>query len=59
MFALSTRLFTNYIAAIGIDPLRAMDTLKTVFVEGLRPSQTYGVMSSAVSLPNRTSTGQA
>ena len=28
-------------------------------VEGLRPSQPNGVMSSAVSLPNHTFTGQA
>ena len=30
-----------------------------VFVEVLRPSQPNGVMSSAVSLPNHTFTGQA
>ena len=31
----------------------------SVCVEVLRPSQTNGVMSSAVSLPNHTFTGQA
>ena len=30
-----------------------------VCVEVLRPNQPYGVMSSAVSLPNHTFTGQA
>ena len=30
-----------------------------VYVEVLRPSQPNGVMSSAVSLPNHTFTGQA
>ena len=30
-----------------------------VYVEILRPSQPYGVMSSAVSLPNSSFTGQA
>ena len=33
--------------------------LDTVCVEVLRPSQPDGVMSSAVSLPNHTFTGQA
>ena len=32
---------------------------KSVCVEVLRPSQPNGVMSSAVSLPNHTFTGQA
>ena len=32
---------------------------QTVCVEVLRPSQPNGVMSSAVSLPNHTFTGQA
>ena len=34
-------------------------TVKFVCVEVLRPSQPNGVMSSAVSLPNHTFTGQA
>ena len=37
----------------------ADDTLMFVCVEVLRPSQPNGVMSSAVSLPNHTFTGQA
>ena len=35
------------------------DTVLFVCVEVLRPSQPNGVMSSAVSLPNHTFTGQA
>ena len=37
---------------------RPRDFLKFVCVEVLRPSQPNGVMSSAVSLPNHTFTGQ-
>ena len=36
-----------------------MSRVLFVFVEVLRPSQPNGVMSSAVSLPNHTFTGQA
>ena len=38
----------------------SLNTLRMfVCVEGLRPSQLNGVMSSTVSLPNHTFTGQA
>ena len=39
--------------------LPGRDPLMFVCVEVLRPSQPNGVMSSAVSLPNHTYTGQA
>ena len=38
---------------------KSMLKVKIVCVEVLRPSQPNGVMSSAVSLPNHTFTGQA
>ena len=38
---------------------QAEDAIAFVCVEVLRPSQPNGVMSSAVSLPNHTFTGQA
>ena len=46
------------VATILLDTL-AMDTEGCLCVEVLRPSQPNGVMSSAVSLPNHTFTGQA
>ena len=39
--------------------LRSTQNILFVCVEVLRPSQPNGVMSSAVSLPNHTFTGQA
>ena len=41
------------------DTLPTLQGNKIVCVEVLRPSQPNGVMSSAVSLPNHTFTGQA
>ena len=43
----------------GIGPCSGMKHFLSVCVEFLRPSQPNGVMSSAVSLPNHTFTGQA
>ena len=40
-------------------PVNPMGSCRFVCVEVLRPSQPNGVMSSAVSLPNHTFTGQA
>ena len=39
--------------------VQSVDVITFVCVEVLRPSQPNGVMSSAVSLPNHTFTGQA
>ena len=41
-----------------LNDFTANNILFSLFVEVLRPSQPNGVMSSAVSLPNRTLTGQ-
>ena len=47
-------------ASIGTNrPEQTVKDLGFVCVEVLRPSQPNGVMSSAVSLPNHTFTGQA
>ena len=43
----------------GIGPCSGMKHFLSVCVEVLRPSQPNGVMSSAVSSPNHTFTGQA
>ena len=40
-------------------PVNIVKVMSIVCVEVLRPSQPNGVMSSAVSLPNHTFTGQA
>ena len=47
--------------AIGPSNFSDVGGIKTLFVcvEVLRPSQPNGVMSSAVSLPNHTFTGEA
>ena len=52
--------FNEY--AFDLDFYSPVNTIKVmlfVCVEVLRPSQPNGVMSSAVSLPNHTFTGQA
>ena len=49
-------MFTGEILSVYAD---AQANLPLVCVEVLRPSQPSGVMSSAVSLPNHTFTGQA
>ena len=43
----------------GLHEIAQTDPDEFVCVEVLRPSQPNGVMSSAVSLPNHTFTGQA
>ena len=43
----------------SVDPLKILTPELSVCVEILWPSQPNGVMSSAVSLPNHTFTGQA
>ena len=52
IFNESVRLYRQYTLRGGV-------TYQFVCVEVLRPSQPNGVMSSAVSLPNHTFTGQA
>ena len=52
-------LHMHFVSNFGIWNFRAFVNLLFVCVEVLRPSQPNGVMSSAVSLPNHTFTGQA
>ena len=47
------------VSAVAVTSLMSMQLQLFVCVEVLRPSQPNGVMSSAVSLPNHTFTGQA
>ena len=46
-------------SAKTVNKITLNELVKFVCVEVLRPSQPNGVMSSAVSLPNHTFTGQA
>ena len=50
---------TRYLLPIRFCSIRTQKMSKFVCVEVLRPSQPTGVMSSVVSLPNHTFTGQA
>ena len=51
--------FSSSICLLSFDISECKDWVRFVCVEVLRPSQPNGVMSSAVSLPNHTFTGQA
>ena len=52
-------IFYLYLEALELTRYRANKIQLFVCVEVLRPSQPSGVMSSVVSLPNHTFTGQA
>ena len=62
-FDVNIEKWTSYVERLGecFNFNNIADTMKVLFVcvEVLRPSQPSGVMSSAVSLPNHTFTGQA
>ena len=58
-YALSIFFCKNIDCGYSLSPPHRSGLKKNVCVEVLRPSQPNGVMSSAVSLPNHTFTGQA
>ena len=51
-------IFSDEKSALSVAMIMLTPGFVFVFVEVLRPSQPNGVMSSAVSLPNHTFTGQ-